>query len=265
MIEKRFALILIALIVLSFVVTSFVSADAFTDSILSLGKTANDYFLLKDDTYGSIGAIGKWLILLLIVTLIYSSFSFVEFPENTGMKILLSVIIGFLSTILISQQEVVTIIISYTALGIALVTFLPILILGFFTMVVATKAKPIGIFLQKILWILYSVYLFIKAGFLFVAKIVLQNNGNVGENPIFKFFLGDANQINTLANNTDNTILLTLIIVSIAVWIICVWRNDFIVAWMASEKTDADSLAHKTKLNRAREAVDNLSSYLEGK
>ena len=116
MIEKRFALILIALIVLSFVVTSFVSADAFTDSILSLGKTANDYFLLKDDTYGSIGAIGKWLILLLIVTLIYSSFSFVEFPENTGMKILLSVIIGFLSTILISQQEVVTIIISYTAL-----------------------------------------------------------------------------------------------------------------------------------------------------
>ena len=77
---------------------------------------------------------------------------------------------------MISKEEIITAMTSYTALGIALIVFFPILVLGFFTLVVASKASPMGIFIQRILWLIYSVYLFIKAGTVAFLKYSITTN-----------------------------------------------------------------------------------------
>jgi len=194
-----------------------------------------------------IGAMTKYLILLLILILIYSALAFANFPENAGLRMTLAVIGGILSTFLITTKELITGLISYSALGVTLFTFFPILVLGFFTLVVATKANPIGIFLQRIMWLIYSVYLFIKTGVLAYA-MSLQDPA---ESAIVKFFVG--NDISQTANgiSPDVTMLIVLLVVSIAVFIIMVLGDKPIVAWLAKEKRDSEREAQKAMLERS--------------
>ena len=49
------------------------------------------------------------------------------------------------------------------------------------------------------------------------------------------------------------------------IFIFFVIMNKHFIKWLAEEKTEAASLAHKTKLDKAKAAVDNLANYIEGK
>ena len=119
---------------------------------------------------GAIGDTMKWLLLFLVIILVYSSLTYASFPESLSLRIVTSVIIGFLSTFLITTSELLTMLNSYTALGVTLGVFFPIMILGFFTIMVSSTANPMGIFLQKIAWVIYSGYLFIKTFGLLVIR-----------------------------------------------------------------------------------------------
>jgi len=111
---------------------------------------------------GALGDTLKFMLLGLVILLVYSALTFAQFPENGVYRLSTAITIGFLSTFLVTTQELLTMLSSYTALGVTLGVFLPIMILGFFTMMVANSSHPMGIFVQKIAWVIYSGYLFIK-------------------------------------------------------------------------------------------------------
>lgn len=106
----------------------------------------------------------KYLFLVMIIMLVYSAFSYVGFPENGAARAILTVVFSILATILIDPNELVAIVRSYTAAGIALSLVIPILVLGFITFAVAVKVSSVGIVMQRIMWAFYSVYLFVSAG-----------------------------------------------------------------------------------------------------
>lgn len=217
--------------------------------------------------FNFVGEIAKWMFLLLIILLIYSSLAFASFPESAAIRLVLSIVGGILATILLTPAELVTALQSYSALGMALTLFFPILILGFFTLVVATKANPIGILLQKIMWIIYSVYLFIKAGTFYVLMTSCGDKAGtiastqIGDTTCGGFFFSIVKAItsdSSLADyvknmgNFDSATLLLLIIVAVAVFVIAVATNDFMVHWLAREKMVGDIEAQKDTLARAQ-------------
>ena len=188
----------------------------------------------------------KYLFLALIVILVYSILAYSNFPESGTLRLFIAIVVGLLATISISPGELTAMLRSYTALGASLILFIPILILGFFTLVVASKVNPIGIFLQKILWIIYSVYLFISSG----SALVM---GNLDKSrftfKFFEFFGGKA------AETGESILILTILLVtSIAIFVIAVLGNDMVIAWAAKEKREADVEKYKDTARRSRSA-----------
>jgi hypothetical protein len=218
-----------------------------------------------------LGELLKWLVLILVIILIYSALSFVNFPENGIAKIAIAIIVGFLATFLITTAELLTSLQSYTALGVTLTLFFPIMILGFFTIVVATKGNPVGIFLQKIMWVIYSVYLFIKTGILYLFKLYYVTNPKPGiKFPAYwpkglkefgvdlmsKFATNET--INSLGRY-DAGMLLTLLISAIAVFFIMVPGNKIVRTWFAQQKIDAEIESKKAKITRS-DARDKINA-----
>jgi len=227
----------------------------------------------------------KYFFLLLVILLIYSSLSYVNFPDtfsssggSSFVRFLISFIVGIIATFAITSSELLTILQSYTALGITLTLFFPIMILMFFSLVTAKKASPIGIFGQKILWLIYSVYLFIKSALLFYVNwgiskgtlkpddkgilqfVVTQSTSSgvtatVNTHPILQFFLGNA----PLVSANDNTINILLLIMAIAVFVIFVLGNKYVEAWIAKEARDSELEAQKSMLERSH-SYDKLRS-----
>ena len=222
---------------------------------------------IDSDQVDSIGAIIKWAILALIVLLIYSALAFVKFPESATLRLIISIVVGFLATFFITTEELITAMQSYTALGIAMTVFFPIMILGFFTLVVASKANPIGIYLQRILWLIYSIYLFFRAGILLLLKNAYNVFDAAGKTTLTagtKTYWGFINVnltqgvINSL-EKYDTTMLITLVVVAIAVFIIMVISNKPIIAWFAKEKREAEIEGQKATIARSK-AYDKARS-----
>ncbi|MBR9706203.1 hypothetical protein GOV14_04155, partial [Candidatus Pacearchaeota archaeon] len=213
-----------------------------------------------------IAEFSKVLFLFLIILLIYSGLSYVKFPESGAVRWLLAFIVGILATILITTEELIAALQSYKAMGIVLTLFFPMLVLMFFTFVVSSRINAFGIVMQRIMWIIYSVFLFLKAGSMLLIKIGLTAGGykTVAEsgkwiehswftikgtnNPTFlrkavEFFMGDLEA--AIASAADATILVILVVVSIAVYYFFVVRNEGLTAWLAEAKRKADLEAFK--------------------
>lgn len=133
---------------------------------------------LTDANYGLIGNLLKYLVLILVIILVYSALMYVKFPESNSLKLLLAVVIGVIATFAITSAELLSALHSYTAMGVTLILFFPILILGFLTIMVASVANPFGIFLQRIMWLIYSIYLFIKTGLLLLVRLYWNSPNN---------------------------------------------------------------------------------------
>lgn len=252
-------------------------------------KELDDYFppfIANRIAIWELGAIGyqglggttiKYLILALVILLVYSSLVYVNFPPtavgSSGggfVKFIISVIVGFLSTFLLTTSELITILQSYTSLGVTLSLFFPILILVFFSLVTAKVGNPMGIFAQKIIWVIYSGYLFFKS--LFYLIILTEGRSipkwaswlfDKGESStilgIAKFFVGDK-AAEAITSQTFNPIILTImLIMAIAVFIIFVLGNKPVVAWMDKEARDSEIEAQKAMLERSH-AYDKLRS-----
>jgi len=209
-----------------------------------------------------IGQMLKWILLFIIIILIYSAFNAAGFPEKTLLKIILSIVVGFMASFLITTRELLTMMQGYTALGVTLGVFLPFMILGFFTIMVAKSMNPIGIYLQKVVWIIFSVYLLIKTWTLW-SFIDEANAGtlNVGQAYnvnilFFKIPVKITQSMLNMVNNSDQTILLALAIASIASLFIML-SNKLVIRWFAKEELDAAVQAESNKIRKSN-AYDSI-------
>jgi len=219
-----------------------------------------------EEQVDSVGQIIKWFILILIVLLIYSGLSAADFPDNQPIiRFILAVATGFLGTFLITTRELLTALQSYTAMGIALTVFFPIFILGFFSVVVIKRAKPFGIFLQTVLWIIYSVYLFIRTGiYLWLKNAAANGSLTVGEPYSILGFVNieiDVGVMNAI-NAYSGSMLMILFITSIAVFIIMVIGNRYVRKRIDEGLRDAEVDAYASTLKRDKEATKLSASRL---
>jgi len=156
MMKKSLALLFIGLIIFSVVISS-VSAE--WDGSTFIGKFMNEWA----GNEGIDAATIKYLLLFLITGFIFSALGFMNMPENNGIRFAIALIAGFLTTSTLSAPQIVAAMESYTALGIAITLFLPILVLGAISFQVIIKGQFIGVVIQRILWLVYSLYLFLKS------------------------------------------------------------------------------------------------------
>ena len=199
----------------------------------------------EGDTTSLNSIVLKYLFLILIFILIFSILSYAKFPESASLQLFLALVISLLSTFAIDPGTLTGILRSYTALGVTLSLFVPILILGFFTIVVATKVNPIGILIQKILWVIYATYLFLSNG----AALILGSE-NFYNTFIFKTFVFFGGM--PVTNAQERFIAMILFVASIAIFIICVKGNDFLTQWNAHEMRKADLMKYKDTAQRSK-------------
>ena len=247
---KKSIALLISFLVIASILTNIAMVSAANPFI-----TFTDFF--KDPTdQGAAGIYAKWLFLFLIILLVYSSLTMVNFPEQAMIRFVVAAIVGILSTILISQSEIISILTSYTALGITLAIFFPVLILTFFTFAVAKAASPFGILIQKVMWIIYSVYLFLKVGALLFIRSAYATGytkfGDWTENTL-TVLLGNQTTRATLAvaEKGDNLTLIVLLVVAVAVFVIFVTSNKPLLLWMEREAREADILRDVDTVKRS--------------
>lgn len=267
---KRVVLVLLLSLILVSLIANFVSAADIESKLPSWIATNNYYKAWLNGKFDGVTPEAlKLLMLGLVIVLIYSALAYVKFPESVFLRILIAAVVGILATFLLGTTEIISAMTSYSALGMALIIFLPIMILIFFTIVVSSKGTPIGIFFQKLLWLAYALFLFLKAGALLVLnwavssgkgvdiKAIIGETIQVGDktqfaHPVIRFLLGtDTTALTNMSTNSSNITLIVLIVVAVAVLIIGVFSNKVVTAWLAKEKRDAEILAQQQMLERS--------------
>lgn len=236
--------------------STFIECDQY-NSLNRLEKTYCVWLggLTGADNFDLIAEIAKWIFLIIIVLLVYSAFEYVSFPQGGVTRLLLSILIGVGATTLITTKELLTTLLTYNALGVTLSVFLPILVLAFFTLIVASKASPIGIFLQRVIWLIFSIYLFFKAFILWGISNFSATENDYFIYSIAQFLAGGkeaATALATTATKFDTPMLVLLMVVAVAVFFIGFVSNKFIVHWLAKEKMLAEIEGQKELIKRSQ-------------
>ena len=202
----------------------------------------------------------KWFFLVLVIFLIYAGLSYADFPDNVAIRWGMSLVVGLLATLLLTKEELLAAMLSYSALGVSIILFFPILALGFITFAVSLKVAPFGILLQRVLWVIYSVYLFIQTlGFLIIRWVYTPDYALVGPmepsaiDPLMNFIFGPE-FIKRASESGSSTILIVLLVVSVVVFFIFVVKNQGLVAWISKEMREADIQRFKDTAERAKMA-----------
>lgn len=244
-----------------------IDADLFSDADATWLKKKYDLWLKGVDwetgeDLGGLTEMIKWFVLILVVLLIYSALTMGEFPENPLVRAIIAGVTGILSTFFITSQELITTMQAYTALGVALTVFFPIMILGFFTITIIKKGKPTGIFLQQILWIIYSVYLFIKTGSLLLLKNASATELASGEVKMWFLKISASPAVQASVKAQSGTMLMVLLITSVAVFAIMVIGNKTVRKWVGQQQREAESEAFASKLARSKEFTGQTASQM---
>lgn len=278
-------MLLLSLVMVSMVANFVAAADTASELPAWIGENRFYKAWLNGTFEGVTPEALKLLMLGLIVVLVYSALAQVKFPENAFIRILLAIIVGFLATFLLGTTEILSAMMSYSAMGMALIIFLPIMVLIFFTIVVASKGTPIGIFFQKLLWLAYALFLLLKAGSLLLLKWYVTKGGSAqtvitiieekakdpktgaeiaGQfaHPFLRFIIGtDTANLQSMATGSSNITLIILIIVAVGVLVIGVFGSNVVNAWLAKEKRDSEILAQQQMLERSH-AYDKARSEM---
>lgn len=184
---QRFALLLLALYIVSFMSLSFVSAvdpapgstsevggsDTLTDSARSAVATGvQKTTTLGERLFGvfkNTGGISKdtqllltkLLLIFLVVIIVYAIATFLPFfpPAQPGIRWVFAIIIGILAFIFVKPEEIEVLLKTYEALGIALTTIIPLVILLTFTYELQQNSPGIAIIVNKVVLIIFFGYL----------------------------------------------------------------------------------------------------------
>ena len=244
--KENIAIFAFAVLALSFIINASIASAQGPDLGL-VGERIQTFTQFDTET------ILAWFILGLVILLIYSALSSVGFPESAGLRWPVAIIVGFIATMFISSEEIIAAMLSYQALGITLIVFFPLVILAFFTFTVASKANPFGLVLQRVAWIIYSIYLFIRTGLALGAAYT--GDRDPASSPFLGLIKRMSDFFGTGASASgDTTILMILFIVSIAIFFIFVFGNKKITEWFMKERRHADLARYKDTAERAKEA-----------
>jgi len=146
-------------------ILSLVILGLFLVSILSsfvIAKTGSEY--IKDLLAGSIsedvqGIIAKILLMALVALLVYSIAGAIPFvPDNDTIRWAISIVIAVLSFLFISVDNIKYILVNYEALGVALTTFIPLVIILIFTFEFREKKPELAGIINKLIILLFALY-----------------------------------------------------------------------------------------------------------
>jgi hypothetical protein len=191
----------------------------------------------------------KYIFLILLVLLIYSALSSADFPEGKMLQLAISIIVGIIATFSINPGELVGIMRSYTALGITLSLFFPLIVLALFTYATASRLQPGGIVLQKVMWIIYAGYLILSNGTSLLISTKLSNESVFYAIAVF---LG----AQPIVNQDTRLISIVLLIIGIFLLWFATQANSRIVEWVARERRDADLQRYQDQEERAQAATE---------
>ena len=108
------------------------------------------------------GTISKWLLVALVILLVYAIADVIPFLKGEGKEGIrwgVSIIVGVLSFMFVSTEYVMTILTTYEALGIALTSVIPLVILMAFMWRLRDERAAIARVIEKPLYILFTAYL----------------------------------------------------------------------------------------------------------
>ena len=103
--------------------------------------------------------IAKYLFIILLSSLIWSSLEVSGLVKNDMIRWLISGIVAFLGISYLGADEVWALLISYNALGLTLLFLLPFAILFFFTVRIIKVGGASGVVTQYIIWVIYFIFL----------------------------------------------------------------------------------------------------------
>ena len=104
----------------------------------------------------------KLLLVFLLVMLVYSVMEQLKLSENQGINWAISFAVGVLGFIAVKDETIDLILTNYTALGVVLTSILPLVIVLFFAIKLRqnNKTNIVGILVPKVIYVLFSIYLF---------------------------------------------------------------------------------------------------------
>lgn len=242
--------------------------QSFTDTgslgeLFSLDATGNlaSWIQAYEKGQGVSVVLIKYLFLVMIIMLVFAAFSYVGFPENAAARMILTVIFSILATILIDPNELVSIVRSYTAAGIALSLIIPIIALGFITFAVAVKVSAIGIVMQRILWAFYSVYLFVSAGGAWLITKTQTSDNFKWVATIFEFLGGSSAAGGAFGDST--IILLIEFVASILIFYFLVLNNEWFINYFIEDIREAKAKKSEDITKKAKIREKQLAGSLE--
>lgn len=220
----------------------------------------------------------KWMFLLIVFLMVMSSLNELKFPESRWLRYALGIAVSLLGTFLITTPELLTAMQTYAAMSIALFIFLPFVILMGLSILVVKKANPFGILMQRILWLIFGIYMLVKTATLWVLmKSPACLGVGVGDEKCQGIFAGlfgwvlkelyNPKTLETMKNGvvgsgSDNLILILLIIVSIFT-LSEIAFNDKIRSWFQNEVIESEADADKAELKRSRAHTQNRAEDIQ--
>jgi len=149
---KILGLSILALFIIS-VFAGIVSARTIWDD----GK---DFLSAKNVSQGTQEWVSKVLLIVLLALLIYSIAGAIPFvPDNDTVRWLIAIVISLLSFLFVPAGDILYILVNYQALGIALTTFIPLLIILIFTVEFGNKKPEFASIFNKLILILFALYI----------------------------------------------------------------------------------------------------------
>lgn len=113
--------------------------------------------------------IAKYLFFAMLIILVYAIIGSIPILKDMGgpdfgwfLKLILSVIIGFLATAYLTPSEVYAMLASYSAMGFVLAAGLPFVILIFFTIEISKTGGAGGKLFAKLMWFAFIAFLTYK-------------------------------------------------------------------------------------------------------
>jgi hypothetical protein len=159
---KVFALSILTIFFLAIISSVFVSAE----SNSTVGKEivnwlSNTGVSISEPTQNFIA---KALLMTLVILMVYSISSFIPiFPEdNEWIPWVISIIVGFLSFVFVSSENIKLILNNYEALGIVLTSILPLIIIIVFNVKLRESSVTAAGFFNKLIIVGFIIYLGVK-------------------------------------------------------------------------------------------------------
>lgn len=222
--------------------------------LVIFGGNTLDYYLLK------------LLFFLLLFFLIYVALSYVNFPPSFPAKISIALVLPLISLFAVNQDTMMNFLFTYRAIGAIFVIFFPIVILSFLTyFIVMIGGNYFGIFIQRIIWLIYGGYLFLKG---LASMISVFGLNFVFSLPVIKYlsfikdFIIEWDLLPKFAG-VDGVYATLYFLIGAGILYLFVYKNDVLKAWLARQQMKADIRASGENLEKGYRLLGGIGADME--